>query len=232
MSITDTGSRRLGMAALALWMLSVLCITAAASHAAPSTNHELFKSGSRETATFAPLAAGTTYTAGLVAPAPTVRPPVVGWLGTQFVSRRRGHVRYETAALLWQDYAGREIDIISGPAMTLSPAATLARPRSRIPHWNFSPYQPPGPVREWSVAGRRALYFDGTAPPPGVWTLVGANPPELRVDHDHSFRMTAMVVRGKTIVIVIQAPEPSFAEFVPIAEALLASVRFPHSATP
>ena len=37
----------------------------------------------------------------------------------------------------------RELDVVAGPAMALSPAATLGRPRSRIPHWNFAPYAPP-----------------------------------------------------------------------------------------
>jgi hypothetical protein len=60
-----------------------------------------------------------------------------------------------------------------------------------------------------------------------VWTLVGSNPPELRVDHDHSFRMAALSVRGKTVVIVIQAAAPDFARFLAVAQRLLASLRFP-----
>ena len=113
--------------------------------------------------------------------------------------------------------------------MTGSPAATLARPRSRIRDWNFSPYDPPGPVKQWTVAHRRALYFDATAPPPGAWTLVGSNPSELRIDHDRSFRMAALTVRGRTVVIVIQAPATEFVHFLPIAKRLVSSLQFPSS---
>lgn len=220
--------RKILIAAFTGAVLAALGFTVASSRAAPKDVRELPKSTPENTA-FASLAAGATYRASLVDPTPTVTSAIRGWLGTQFVTRQHRKVRYETAALLWQDYAGREVDILSGPAMTLSPTATLGRPRSRIPHWNFAPYQQPGPVKRWTVAGRQALYFDATAPPPGVWTLVGSNPPEVRIDHDHSFRMAALTVHGKTVVIVIQAPEPSFAEFLPIAERLIASLHFPHS---
>jgi hypothetical protein len=84
-------------------------------------------------------------------------------------------------------------------------------------------------VKHWTVAGRQALYFDATAPPPGEWTLVGANPPELRIDHDNAFRMAALAVRGKTVVIVIHTPVADFPKFLPIARRLLASLRFPNS---
>ena len=36
-----------------------------------------------------------------------------------------------------------------------------------------------------------------------------------------------MTVRGKTIVVVIQAPEPQFVQFLPIAKRFLASLEFP-----
>jgi len=180
----------------------------------------------RSTTTVGPLAAGTTYGASLIDPTPNLTPAVHGWGGAQFVDHQAGKVRYETAVLFWQD-ARHEVDIISGPAMTLSPADTLARPLSR--HFNFAPYAPPTPVKHWTVAGRQALYFDATAPPPGEWTLVGANPPELRIDHDNAFRMAALAVRGKTVVIVIHTPVADFPKFLPIARRLLASLRFPNS---
>ena len=91
----------------------------------------------------------------------------------------------------------------------------------------FAPYEPPTSVKRWMVAGRQALYFDATAPPPGEWTLVGANPPELRIDHDNSFRMAALTVRGKTVVIVIHGPASDFKQFLPIGTRLVASLRFP-----
>jgi hypothetical protein len=84
-------------------------------------------------------------------------------------------------------------------------------------------------VQRWTVAGRQALYFDATAPPPGEWTLVGSNPPEVRIVHDRSFRMAALNVRGQTVVIVIAAPAADFPQFLPIAKRLVASLRFPPS---
>ena len=221
--------RRILIAALAGAAFAALGITIASGRAAPEEIRDLPKSSGAGSAVFAALDAGTTYQASLLTASPSLTPPVRGWLGTQWVSRQAGRVRYQTAALDWRDFSFRDIEILSGPAMTLSPAATLARPRSRIPYWNFSPYEPPGPVKRWKIAGRTALYFDATAPPPGAWTLVGSNPPELQIEHDHSFRMAALTVRGKTVVIVIEAPQPRFAEFLPIAKRLVASLRFPPS---
>jgi hypothetical protein len=225
--ITHIRRRRILIAALAGAAFAALGFTVASSHATANDIRELPTSPSWQIGKFASLAVGTTYKASLVRPAPILTPRTTGWSGTQLVTRQHGKVRYEAVALVRQRQPGGEIDILSGPAMTMSPAATLGRPRSRIPDWNFSPYQPPGPVKRWAVAGRQALYFDATAPPPGVWTLVGSNPPELRIDHDHSFRMAALTVHGKTVVIVVQAPEPGFAKFLPIAERLVASLRFP-----
>jgi hypothetical protein len=187
---------------------------------APQKVRDLLKS----TATVAPLAAGTTYGASLIDPTPNLTPAVRGWAGAQFASHQSGQVRYETAVLFWQD-ARHEVDIISGPAMTMSPAETLARPLSR--HFNFAPYDPPTPVKRLTLAGRQALYFDATAPPPGEWTVVGANPPELRIEHDNSFRMTALTVRAKTVVVVIRSPAADFKQFLPIGVRLVASLRFP-----
>jgi hypothetical protein len=216
--------RRILIAALAGAAFAALGVTVASSRATQNDVRELLKS----TATVAPLAAGTTYGASLISPTPSLTPSVPGWGGAQFVDHQHGKVRYETAVLFWRDPL-HEIDIISGPAMTLSPAATLAQPRSRIGSWNFSPYQPPGPVKRWTVAGRPALYFDASVPKPGQWTLVGSNPPERPIDHDNSFRMAALSVRGKTVVIIITAPVAAFPRFLPIAKRLVASLRFPSS---
>ncbi len=203
-------------------ILLVALLTASAVTASPAATpkvRDLPKS-----AAVAHLGTGTTYSASLIDPSPNFTPAVGGWAGAQFVSHQAGKVRYENATLFWKD-ARHELDIISGPAMVLSPANTLARPLSR--HFNFAPYEPPTSVKRWMVAGRQALYFDATAPPPGEWTLVGANPPELRIDHDNSFRMAALTVRGKTVVIVIHGPASDFKQFLPIGTRLVASLRFP-----
>jgi hypothetical protein len=82
-----------------------------------------------------------------------------------------------------------------------------------------------------AIAGRPALYFDATTPPGSPeWALVGRNPPELKIARDHAFRMAALSVRGKTVVIVIQAPVADFPEFLPVAQRLLGSLRFPRKA--
>ena len=208
---------------------ATLGVTIASSQTTRTGVHELPTSTPQNVA-IASLTAGTTYRASLVSPTPTVTPAVRGWHGAQFVTHQHAKVRYETAWLSWRDYSGREVDIVSGPAMTTSPGATIAQPRSRIPDWTFDPYDPPGPVGRWTIAGRKALYFDATAPPhEAEWTLVGRNPPELRIDQDHSFRMAALSVRGKTVVVVIQAPAASFAQFLPTATRLITSLRFPNS---
>jgi hypothetical protein len=209
-------------------IVAALGFDVASSGATTNDSRELPKSTPTNTA-FGPLAAGTTYRASLVSPTPAVTPAGRSWFGAQFVTIPHPNVRYETAAFLWRNGTGGEVDILSGPALTLSPQATLARPRSRIGVWNFAPYPEPGPVKQWTVAGRRALYFDATAPPPGEWTLVGSNPPELGIVHGRSFRMAALTVHGKTVVIVIQATEPTFVEFLPIAKRLVASLHFPQS---
>jgi hypothetical protein len=222
--ITNIRLRRILIAALVGAAFAALGISVASSRATETNGRELLKS----TATVGALEAGTTYGASLIDPTPSMTPPERGWFGAQFVDHQGGKVRYETAVLFWQGQ-GHEVDIISGPAMTLSPAAALAQPLSRAAHWKFSPYQPPATVKRWTVAGRQALYFDATSPPPGEWTLVGANPPELRIEHDNSFRMAALSVRGKTVVVVVHAPVADFPKFMPVAIGLVASLRFPSS---
>jgi len=172
------------------------------------------------------LTAGTTYEASLLKPTPVFKPAVVGWRGTQFETHRHGGAAYQSIGLLWQGSSDRGILIVSGPAITLSPAATLAEPRARSANWNFTPYEPPGPVQHTTIAGRSAVYFDATAPPPGEWTILGKNPPEVRIVHDRSFRMEALRIHAQTVVIIIAAPAADFAQFLPIASRIVASLRF------
>ena len=228
--MTDKRHRNRGSAAtFAAAGVVALSLFVAYGHAAAiGGGGDLSKSTSEEHAVFVALAAGT-YRASLAEPAASVRLGAPGWLGTQWASHEHGKVRYATAAFLWRDFSGREVDIVSGPAMSLSPAETLANPRSRIPNWSFAPYSDPTPVRTTKIAGRRALYFDATAPPPGVWTLVGSNPPEVLIEHDYAFRMAAVSVRGKTVVVIIRAPAPAFTSFVPIAARLIGGLSFPSS---
>ena len=223
---THIGCRRILIGALGTAALMALSVGVASSRAGQIDMRELPRS-TPQNAAFAPLAVGTTYQASLVSPTSRLTPQVRGWRGTQFVTQRHRKAAYETVGLLWRDRSDRGILILSGPAMTSSPAAAIAR--AQRPNWNFAPYDPPSPVQRWTVAGRQAFYFDATAPPPGEWTLVGSNPPEVRIVHDRSFRMAALSVRGQTVVIVIAAPAADFPQFLPIAKRLLASLRFPPS---
>jgi hypothetical protein len=216
-------------------VLAALCVGIGSSPASRLAVREL-PTSTPQNPTYAALRPGTTYRASIVSPTPMITPAVRGWLGAQFVSHKHNAVRYETGWLSWQKgrpcgpaaCSGQEVDIVAGPAMTETPAALFARVRNK--DWNFDPYDPPGPVRTWSLAGRSAIYFDATVPPGSPeWALVGVNPPELKVARDHSFRMSALTVRGKTVVIVIQGPAADFAQFLPIAKRLVASLRFPPS---
>lgn len=86
----------------------------------------------------------------------------------------------------------------------------------------------PGTVRATGGrTGRQALYFDATSPGPSAWTLLDKNPAEVQADKGQSFRMTALTVRGKTVVILLIAPKEDFGQFLPVAQQLLASLRFP-----
>ena len=176
--------------------------------------------------TLASLAPGTTYEASLLKPTPTFKATVPGWRGTQFVTLRHGKLAYETVGLLWHGTPGVDVGIYSGPALTTSPVETLTKALTRAANWTFDPYDPPGSVQHWTVAGRQALYFDATSPPPGSWTVLGANPPELKIDRDHAFRMSAVRVRGRTVVIIIAAPVSEYQGLLPAATRLIASLKF------
>jgi hypothetical protein len=217
---------RLIVALSAVALAAVLAVDVGAASSKQQKPHELFK-GVPENGPA--LAVGTTYGASLVSSTPTVTPPVPGWIGAQLVSNQRGSVRYERAVFLWRQDPAGEVAIISGPAMTMSASATVEQPRNRARYWKFDPYKPPTPITRWNVAGRPALYFEGTDPGPSAWTLVGSNPPEDQADPAQTFRLAALTVRGQTVVILIKAPDTVFARFLPIAQRLVASLEFPRS---
>jgi hypothetical protein len=214
--------------AAAVTALAAMAVAVAPSHATGRDVRELLKSTGHEHTQFAPLVAGTTYRASLVSPTPRLTARVPGWTGAQFVTHQHGKVRYEWAALVRQHQPGGDIAIISGPAMTLSPAAAIAAPRKRAQYWRFAPGEAPGPVKRWTIAGHQALYFEAINPGPYGWTLLGSSPPEDQSHAGQSFRMAALTVHGNTVVIIIQTPKgEALGQFMPIAERLLASLRFP-----
>ena len=104
--------RRILSVALLATSLTVSGVTA--SSGATQKVQELLKSTTR----VARLTTGTTYRASLIDPTPELTPSAAGWGGAQFVDHQAGKVRYETAVLFWQSQR-HEVDIISGPAMTL-----------------------------------------------------------------------------------------------------------------
>jgi hypothetical protein len=206
--------------------LAALAPALAAVAVAAPPPRELHRSTGPENTTFARLARGTTYRAGLVGPLLTVTPQVAGWTGAQFVTHQHGKPRYAWAAFLWQHQPGGDIAIISGPALTGSAADVLARPRAQFAKRGIAwPY---GAPRRWRIAGRTAYYYDGTNPGPVEFTILGSNPPEDSVGIGQSFRLAALDIRGRTVVIVLQTPpgEPVSA-FLPIASRLLSTLRVP-----
>jgi hypothetical protein len=111
--------------------------------------------------------------------------------------------------------------------MTLSPAAAIAAPRKRARYWRFGPGEAPGPVKPWLIAGHEALYFDATNPGPSGWTLLGSSPPEDQSHAGQSFRMSALAVHGKTVVIIIQTPKgEALGQFLSVAAGLLSTLEF------
>ncbi len=171
------------------------------------------------------LKAGTTYKASTMKPTPMFKPAEGGWRGVQFTITRHGKLAYEEVGL-WRGGVDTGIGIYAGPAVTLSPAAILAQPLARAKNWNFTPYDPPGPVQQTTIAGKPALYFEATSPPPGSWAVLGKNPPEVKIDRDHEFRMEAVRIGGKTVVIIIAAPVDAYPGFLPIATRMVDSLSF------
>jgi hypothetical protein len=219
--------RRRALAAAAVTGFAAMAVAVVPSHATGLDVRELLKSTGHEHTHFAPLVAGTTYRASLVTPTPRLTPQVPGWTGAQFVTLQHGQARYQWAALVWQHENGGDIAIIGGPAMTLSPAAAIAAPRKRARYWRFGPGEAPGPVKHWLIAGHQALYFDATNPGPSGWTLLGSSPPEDQAHAGQSFRMSAMAVHGKTVVIIIQTPKgEALGQFLSVAAGLLSTLEF------
>ena len=186
---------------------------------------ELHKSaGGHENTTFAPLLARTGYRASLFSLAPVVTPTVGGWRGAQFVTSAHGTQRYQWAAFLWDHTPGGDIAIIGGPAMTMSAAAPI-----RWPHTQWAKRGAPWPfgaTHPATIAGYHGYTFDGTNGATS-FTLLGGNPPEYQTHPDQSFRMIALTVHTKTVVIFLAAPkgEP-LSQFTPTADRLLSTLRF------
>src|SRR5262245_19730056 len=126
--------RRVLVAALGGAAFAALAITVASSHATQIDVRELPTSTPAHPAS-ASLAPGNSYRASRVNPTPTVTPRVHGWRGTQFETHRHGKGAYQSVGLLWRDFSDRGILIVSGPALTRSPAATIAEPRERAANW-------------------------------------------------------------------------------------------------
>jgi hypothetical protein len=185
----------------------------------PAGSHELPESPSWRTGKFAPLVPGTTYRASRVSLTPSVRSAVAGWVGTQLVTHQFGKVRYESVVFLRGRLPGGEIDLVTGPAMTMSPRATVS--------WAWTrQHDPFAPVRRWTVGGWRAYAFDGTNQGPFPFTVIGRNPPEVQVDPGQSFRMAAISVHGQTVALIVRSSKQHFARFLPLAARLLSSLRF------
>ena len=149
---TPIRCRRILIGALAGAALTVLSVSVASSQARKIDVRELTRSTPR--APVRGARTGRDLPGKSRSPKPRLTRTIHGWRGTQFVTRRHRKAAYETVGLLWRDRSGSGILILSGPAMTLSPAATIAG--AQRSNWSFAPYDPPGPVQRWAVDGRQA----------------------------------------------------------------------------
>jgi hypothetical protein len=174
-----------------------------------------------------PLKSGVEYRAGRVLPSPLVTPTEAGWRGTQLVTYRRGQERYAWAVYArgYGQNAGR-VAVVSGRSMASGPLETLRWPYQR----GGKPYAGP-PIQRWRIAGGVAYAVEGTHTGPLPLTLIGANPPELQIPPGTTGRFATLAVRGKTIAIIVGTRTEAWPDFLPHAERLLASLRFPKSTT-
>src|ERR1041385_7269450 len=106
---------------IALLATIVALAGATSASSAPGTR-QLPRSPSWQQGRFVALAPGITYRGSLVEPGPTVNAAEAGWRGTQLAPLQAGKLRYESAVFLGHD---GEIDLVAGPAMTLTPAAAI-----------------------------------------------------------------------------------------------------------
>jgi hypothetical protein len=226
--------RRVLVAALAGAAFAALGITLASSRAAAGGKPPELLGSSKAAA---PLRAGVAYHAAVFPLPLRVTAPEGGWIGNQYRTFSHGRPLFAWVQLTRAGVRGlATIETAYGP--TPSVAATIARLRiggSHLPdeHIGGTTFQEPTPVR---VAGYSGQQFDGN-----VWGIYGrtfvpftpkthgASPADhIYVGKDEAFRIIALNVRGKTVVLTLESaelPAEQFPAFLDSASRLLASIR-------
>ena len=190
---------------------------------------------------FAPLRTGVTYRASSFPLPLRVTPSDGNWGGAQWTATSRGKPAFGWAAVgrppLDDPHGDIFIETAFGPTPSVS--ATIDRLRtggSHLPdsHVGGVSFGEPRPAR---VAGYSGREFDGQ-----VWgrfgkVLIpfsapthGASPPDsFRLDQGEAFRVVALDVKGKTVVLFLESwklPAQQFPAFVTSAQRLLETLRF------
>ena len=242
--LAQTPRRRALVAALAGASLAALGITAASSHAtalrpaAPAASPiELLVSNFNTPAgTWAPLRRGATYRASTFPLGLQLKAPDGSWSGAQWKVSSHAKPAFGFVELGQGPLAGPRglIAIVTAFGPTPSITATIARLRTGGSGVTYHATTPA------SVAGFSGKQFDGEVF--GRWGHVlvpfsavtsGASPPDnYRLEKGEVFRIVALGVRGKTVVLILEnwkLPAEQFPAFLASARRLLATLTFPAS---
>jgi hypothetical protein len=228
--------RRVLAAALAGGALAALGVTVASSHA-DATPPDLLKSTPKGTQA-APMKPGATYQASLFPIALRITPNSAWW-GDQYRTTARGKPLFGWAQFARPGVKGA-ISLVTAYGPTPSVAATIARLQtggSHAPATNSggTEFRAASPVK---IAGYSGQQFEGD-----VWGIYGrkwvpftpnthgASPADAWEMHEgEAFRIIALDVRGKTVVVFLESaelPAAQFPAFLASAARLLGSLRFP-----
>jgi hypothetical protein len=238
--LTDIPRRRILIAALAGAALAALGLTVASSHATsvggkPPDILAVKPTDNRA----APLKEGVTYQASLFPIALRLTARGGPWWGDQFKGYAHGKALFGFAQAAHRGVKGA-ITIVTAYGATPSVAATIARLQtggSHLPETNIggTTWQERAPVKLAGYSGRQ---FDGevwgkfghTFIPFSPKTAGGKPPDYLRLEKGEAFRLVALNVRGKTVVVLLNSaelPADEFPAFLTSASHLLNTLRFP-----
>jgi hypothetical protein len=186
-----------------------------------------------------PLRAHVSYGASSFPIPLRITAPDASWSGSQWKTTTRGRPAFGWIAVghlpagppsSAPPLGAIEIATAFGP--TPSVAAILARIRSEGGGANF------GPTTRVTLAGFPAWQIDGNVYGRFGHTFVpfsprtgGASPADaFRLDPGEAFRIVVLDVRGRRIVVAassVALPAERFATFLPAADRILATLRFP-----
>ena len=187
----------------------------------------------------APLKEGITYQASLFPIALRLTARGGPWNGDQFKESAHGKAMFGFAQAAHPGVKGA-MTIATAYGATPSVAATIARLQtggSHLPDTNVggATWQAPVPAKLAGYSGRQ---FDGevwgkfghTFIPFSPKTGAGKPPDYLRLEKGEAFRLIALNVRGKTVVVLLNSaelPADQFPAFLSSASQLLRTLKFP-----